>query len=47
LADVARLYDNSSYSNPFRAVAQLRGGAITPMVDPLPESAEALLSDIT
>lgn len=45
LADVARFYDNSSFGEPFRTVAHLESGVVTPLIDPLPEWAKTLLSD--
>jgi predicted ABC-type ATPase len=45
LADEVSLLDNSSKQNPFAQVAVIKAGEIRPLVSPLPNWAERLLTD--
>ena len=45
LVDIARIYDNSSRETPFISVADLRGGRLKKIIDPVPEWAEEILAD--
>jgi len=46
LVNEARLLNNSSRENPYQQVAIVKQGRRTEVVDPLPEWAEAILSDV-
>jgi predicted ABC-type ATPase len=45
LVDVARLYDNSSRSDPFRGIAHLRSRELCKLAEPLPDWAKTILAD--
>lgn len=47
LCDRVQIYDNSFANDPFQPVLAILNGKVEPYIDPLPEWAEQLLSDLS